>query len=105
VSTLEEVELSSGQIIMMHKKEDCTPPCAVHGPSEHHMKTWKLIWRDDRGIFERICPHGVGHPDPDTMAYLRKLHANDEVLMDDGVHGCDGCCKPPLETAWSPNTV
>lgn len=30
---------------------------------------------------ERICPHGVGHPDPDCM-YAKR----------DTVHGCDGCC-------------
>lgn len=28
---------------------------------------------------ERICPHGVGHPDPDDT-------------NPDTVHGCDGCC-------------
>jgi hypothetical protein len=29
---------------------------------------------------ERICDHGVGHPDPD------------EFMADVWVHGCDGCC-------------
>jgi hypothetical protein len=31
---------------------------------------------------ERICSHGVGHPDPDE-------------INTDKTHGCDGCCTPP----------
>jgi hypothetical protein len=46
------------------------------------MKDWPQHYRYDRGMTERICPHGVGHPDPDDRT------AN-------GVHGCDGCCTPP----------
>lgn len=30
-------------------------------------------------MMERMCPHGIGHPDPD------------EITLD-VVHGCDGCC-------------
>lgn len=37
-------------------------------------KTWSWLrqFRHDKGIWEDICTHGVGH--------------------DAGVHGCDGCC-------------
>ena len=45
------------------------------------MRDWPQHFRDDRGIMERICPHGVGHPDPD------------DYLAGDGMHGCDGCCR------------
>jgi hypothetical protein len=38
---------------------------------------------------ERICPHGVGHPDPDEYAIASGGDA--------GVHGCDGCCAPTVE--------
>lgn len=55
-------------------------PCTIHNQSDHHMKTWRQHWRDDRGIMERICPHGIGHPDPDD-------------ITEDTVHGCDGCCS------------
>lgn len=61
--------------------------CVVHNPSDHHMRKWRLNWRDDRGIMERICPHGIGHPDPDEMAYQFRANSGDT-----GVHGCDGCC-------------
>lgn len=53
--------------------------CVVHHPSDHHMNTWPCTWRDDRGIAERRCPHGIGHPDPDDTTT-------------DRIHGCDGCC-------------
>lgn len=55
--------------------------CSIHNPSDHHMRDWPQVWRSDRGIVERLCEHGVGHPDPDCI-YAQK----------DSVHGCDGCC-------------
>lgn len=79
----------------VHDPEECQGRgCAIHHPSDHHMVTWRLNWRgrDPLSIkpphFERICPHGIGHPDPDSSAYLASIGA------DVGVHGCDGCCAP-----------
>lgn len=75
----------TGQILHFHPAAVCEgSPCPLHHPSEHHMVGWALHWRGDRGLMERICPHGVGHPDPDSLAHL--------AGRDDGVHGCDGCC-------------
>lgn len=62
--------------------------CTVHNPTEHRMRGWPLVWRDDRGLFERICPHSCGHPDPDQRDYWRE--AGQEWQ---GTHGCDGCCR------------
>lgn len=62
--------------------------CVLHNPSDHKMKDWPLNWRGDRGIMERLCPHGVGHPDPDDLAHLERIGRTGE-----GVHGCDGCCQ------------
>lgn len=64
--------------------------CVIHNPTEHHMREWPLHWRDDRGIFERICAHGVGHPDPDQLEFWQHLG-----LESVDVHGCDYCCVPP----------
>lgn len=64
--------------------------CCVHNPSDHHMRNWPMNWRDDIGVMERICPHGVGHPDPDDAAHNAR---NGRGYMT--VHGCDGCCQPP----------
>lgn len=53
--------------------------CTMHNRSDHSMRSFPQNWRTDRGIMERICEHGVGHPDPDEITTDRK-------------HGCDGCC-------------
>ncbi len=63
--------------------------CVIHNPSDHHMLQWSLVWRGDKGVFERTCPHGVGHPDPDDAAFQIKVGR--EYLT---THGCDGCCRP-----------
>lgn len=57
-------------------------PCTIHNMTDHHMRGWPQHWRDDRHIMERICPHGVGHPDPDERSDI------------DTTHACDGCCAP-----------
>lgn len=62
--------------------------CVAHNPSHHGMRNWKLNWRNDKGQMERICPeHGVGHPDPDDLAWHE---ANGREWMVE--HGCCGCC-------------
>lgn len=67
----------------VHPSDKCKGEyCCIHNPSDHHMKTWPQHWRSDRGITERICEHGCGHPDPDDPT-------------GDTIHGCDGCCQPP----------
>jgi hypothetical protein len=70
--------------------------CVIHNPSEHHMRLWPLVWRDDMGVMERTCPHGVGHPDPDDAALLERTGRREFT-----VHGCDMCCwtsgKPAVE--------
>lgn len=82
-----------GEVVLsaVHNPQLCAGRhCVVHNPSDHHMRSWHLSWRDDKGIFERICPHGIGHPDPDQVAYFKE--AGLEAL---GIHGCDRCCRPP----------
>lgn len=69
-------------------------PCVIHAPTEHHMRTWLLHWRDDRTIFERMCPHLVGHPDPDQITFWRETGQEEQA-----VHGCDGCCGDP-KAGW-----
>ena len=71
----------------VHPADQCAGHCPLHSPSDHHMTAWRLLWRDDWGLFERICEHGVGHPDPDDVAFKRSRRREGF-----GVHGCDGCC-------------
>lgn len=62
--------------------------CAIHDhPSDHKLKDAPMLWRDDRGILERICEHGIGHPDFDSALYLTSIGSEVE-----NIHGCDGCC-------------
>ena len=74
--------LVGGQVLgNVHDPALCAGrPCCIHAPSNHSMSEFPQNFRWDRGIVERICPHGIGHPDPD-----------DPTL--DAVHGCDGCCR------------
>ena len=85
--TLETASLQGGGKIKAHSKADCTPPCPIHAPSDHHMRAFRQVFRFDRNLMERICPHGIGHPDPDDI--------NVRMGHNSGVHGCDGCCAAP----------
>lgn len=90
--------LSAGELIAVsgciltkvHPSSQCAGTyCWVHHPSEHHMITWPVGWRSDKGTAERVCVHGVGHPDPDDVAFHAR-HGRDVT-----VHSCDGCCSRP----------
>lgn len=62
--------------------------CAIHAhPSDHPLKDAPLNWRADRGILERICECGIGHPDFDSAAYLESIGKGYE-----NIHGCCGHC-------------
>jgi hypothetical protein len=81
--------LEGGEKIICHRPEVCEGEiCCVHNPSAHHMRDWPQHWRDDTHVMERLCPHGVGHPDPDGLAFLLKTPG----FETEGIHGCDGCC-------------
>jgi hypothetical protein len=79
-----------GLVDIHQKTDEChTLGCVVHHWSKHHMRNMPLLWRDDRGIFERTCEHGIGHPDPDGAHWLERQGYGYE-----NIHGCDGCCSP-----------
>ena len=76
----------SNRRLLTHSQVRCEGThCPVHNPSNHHMKDWPQNYRDDLGCTERVCEHGIGHPDPD------------DIMWESTVHGCDGCCTPPAE--------
>ena len=65
-------------------------PCPFHNPSQHKMRDWPRHIRTDAfkwPLVERICKHGVGHPDPDSASWLTMTKGGDWYA-----HGCDGCC-------------
>lgn len=115
-------EIEGIQLENVHPADNCAgEPCVIHNPTNHHMRSWRLIWRNDRKLFERQCPHGVGHPDPDQFAFWDKMSAARDIEIAKwmsqqdpadlammsawdkpsnnwqsmGVHGCDGCCVGP----------
>ncbi len=74
----------AGVLWFVHTRLICRGKrCVFHRPSRHRMNMWPLIIRRDTCLVERICPHGIGHPDPDSVAHFGHWF---------GVHGCDGCC-------------
>lgn len=81
------------QELRVHSKGTClSEHCVIHNPSTHSLSSAPLYWRWDRAMFERICKHGVGHPDPDHLAWVRKSFGK-EAAKTEGIHGCDGCCR------------
>lgn len=79
------------QILYVHSPAVCSGqdrPCCIHRPSRHHMRQWPQLWRQDARVMERTCPHGVGHPDPDSLNIYGDGNSR-------GDHTCDGCCNPP----------
>ena len=72
-------------VIHTHRAEHCMGDrCTIHKRSDHSMRAFPQHFRTDRGIMERVCPHGIGHPDPDDYAV--------QLSKAEGIHGCDGCC-------------
>ncbi len=70
-----------------HDKKACAgQACCIHNPSDHIMKDWPLNRRESM-LMERICPHGIGHPDPDSLTWMERNGRKGY-----GVHDCDGCC-------------
>jgi len=88
----DSMTLPNGDVLRFHPQKQCAGgTCCLHNPSDHHMKEWPLNWRDDRGLMERICEHGVGHPDPDGLAHIVAVHGQKAADVE-AVHGCDLCC-------------
>lgn len=81
-------QIGDATLTNVHPRSACAGRhCVVHNPSDHHMRDWRLNWRGDRGLMERLCPHGVGHPDPDDLAYQVSIGQTWQ-----SAHTCDGCC-------------
>lgn len=85
------------RLVNVHPEAACAGRgCAIHNhPTLHPLMFAPLNWRDDKDILERVCTHGIGHPDHDSAIYLQSVG--------DGVHnlhGCDGCCGGVGGESW-----
>lgn len=81
-------------VVTIHPGTQCAGEvCVFHNPMPHRLSQAPMNIRFDNGaLVERICEHGVGHPDPDSVAYFVRRDPKNGKYM--GVHGCDGCCGP-----------
>lgn len=86
----------------IHAKSVCSGYCPFHNPSNHPLKDAGINIRGDKMMLvERMCEHGIGHDDPDSVAYLQS-----KGEMWAGTHGCDGCCcEPPQDTSLTEITA
>lgn len=67
-------------------------PCIFHSPTAHKMSEWPYNLRET-GLVERMCAHGVGHPDPDSAAFMDDFYGIKKREYGYMRHGCDGCCS------------
>lgn len=78
----------------VHAANQCAAGhCPIHNPSSEAERIGRTHWRNDRGLMERICAHGVGHPDPDHVAHVESRWGQRAARVE-AIHGCDGCCRP-----------
>jgi hypothetical protein len=96
----EETTLPDGLVLRHHPASECKGHyCSLHNPSDHPLAGCPLYWRSDRMLMERVCEHGIGHPDPDDLDHRVR---SGRWTGDDDVHGCDGCCMNiPIHTTES----
>lgn len=84
MTTQEQHELESGQVLNTHNESECRGQwCAIHLPMPGPWSEWPRMWREDRGIMERICPCGIGHPVAEMYDWAIENGRGFEL-----VHGC-----------------
>ncbi len=92
-----QLEYSNSVLVKTHSPDKCASDeaCVLHRLTDHSMRTFPQHWRSDRGIMERICSHGVGHPDPDQIPFWKATRKDWKWEM---VHGCcwEHCCSGDL---------
>lgn len=72
----------------VHAASTCAGhPCMIHNPSDHPMVNWSYFQGRD-GMIYRECLHGIGHPDPDVVAWFVRMG----MPLGEGSGVCDGCC-------------
>ena len=82
-----------GGMLNVHAAADCdrTIACPIHHPSNHPLRAAPLAWHNDVRHIQRICSHGLRHPDPDGLVFVR-LTRGPSAAWELIAHNCDGCC-------------
>lgn len=71
------------------RKQGAPKGCVLHRPTLHKLTGSPQVLRAST-LIEDQCSHGVGHPNPDSAAFLNWRDGSEHW----GTHGCDGCCGP-----------
>ena len=88
---------SKYRMVNTHSPDRCEGEvCVLHNMTDHPMRDFPQHWRGDRYLMERICPHGVGHPDPDQWDFFVAARG-EKWASAEFIHGCDGCCRATPE--------
>jgi hypothetical protein len=97
----DEVDQLAASGFRFHDQLRCSQDtaCVIHNASDHNMQTWPRRVRSN-ALVERLCVHGVGHPDPDSVSFFEGVGRKG---MDR--HGCDGCCTAPSKPDLQKTTL
>jgi hypothetical protein len=90
--TMLEESPDSGAVFRLgntHQPSQCSDhPCVIHNTGSLHPLTMEpAFWNAEQGCIERVCYHGVHHPDRDDEAYYISMGHGSRDHDD-----CDGCC-------------
>lgn len=91
------IAVANGMLRNVHHPRQCAEQpwgCWIHSPLPHPLDKAPVRWRVDIGTAERVCGHGIGHPDPQDAAFWWNAQHRDVTI-----HGCDGCCGSVPEWA------
>lgn len=90
--------LPDGTLLQTHPKWMCgTGFCCIHNPSDHPLRDAPMFWIDQFKSMDRLCSHGVRHPDPDDFAFKVRVGVPHLLLSVIGAHECDHCCHWPTK--------
>lgn len=82
---------STGAEIRTHHEDKCSGQyCSIHNPSKHLLWEAPTVWDNENKMMNRVCTHGVSHPDYDDVTYNVGILGKDEASHVE--HECDGCC-------------
>lgn len=88
--------LPDGTLLVTHPEHACRGThCCVHNPSDHPLRDAPLVWLPRLRSLDRICTHGIRHPDRDDFAYKASQRLSPLLLALLSAHDCDDCCRWP----------
>lgn len=95
--------LGPGEILATHPADRCAgSPCCIHNPSDHPLRHAQLHWDPADKAMSRECIHGLLHPDPDHLSWLRQIGRFADAQQQALHTCCSARCCVPVESVLSP---